>query len=259
MRLHKKLGRWVFDQIPSYNQTLNYICQRYVDRYNGDNNSDPSRNGEEIFLRTELPKLRGGVIFDVGANIGNWTKTVLQISPSIQFHCFEPSLPTFRQLASNNFPSNVTINNMGLGDSEGQAELNIVDPASGLNSLHMRRGVASFQPVTRETISLTTADDYCKQHNIDQIDLLKADVEGHELSVFKGMTRMLRKGRVKIIQFEYGFCSLDARVCLADIWDFLAPFGFKFFKLFPQGPREIPVYSQALETFKYANYLARKP
>lgn len=75
MSLYKPLFRWIFNQIPPNNKLFNHICQRYIDRYNGDNNSDSSTNGEELLLRIELPKLqRGGVVFDVGANVGNWSK-----------------------------------------------------------------------------------------------------------------------------------------------------------------------------------------
>lgn len=181
----------------------------------------------------------------------------LKIEPSIQLHCFEPSLATFCQLTVSQWPDNVYLNNVGLGDAEGQLELNIVNPASGLNSLYLRHGVESARATNKEKIFVTTVDAYCEKRGIERIHFIKVDTEGHELSIFKGMGRMLADGRVNIIQFEYGGCNLDARVYLADIWEFLQPFGLKFFKLFPQGSREISAYSQSIETFKYSNWVAR--
>lgn len=258
MSLHKQLGRWLFNQTPPYNKTFNHICQRYVDRYNGDNNCDPSTNGEELLLRTELSKLRGrgGVVFDVGSNVGDWAKYALDVEPSIQLHCFEPTRATFDQLSANQWPDNVHLNNLGLGEADGQLELNIVGTSSAMNSVYVRHGVESAQSISKETISITTADAYCEHKCIDHIHFFKADVEGHELAVFKGMKRMLSEGRVHLIQFEYGGCNLDAKVSLGDILDFLAPYGFQFYKLYPEGPRRIETYQQCLETFKYSNWAA---
>ena len=256
MNLVLRPRRWIFDLIPAYSKALQGFCQRYVDRYNGDNNSDSSRNGEELLLRTELPKLRGGVVFDAGANVGNWAKYALQVESSIQLHCFEPSQATFRLLSENKWSSDVHLNNLGLGDAEGQLELNIVDSSSALNSLYARRGVEPARGKSKETISVTTVDAYCEQKGIDHIHFFKVDVEGHELAVFKGMSRMLRERRVQMIQFEYGGRNLDARVFLADIWEYLAPFGFEFHKLYPEGPKHILNYNQEQETFRYSNWLA---
>jgi len=201
----------------------------------------------------------GGVVFDVGANVGNWAKYALQVEPSIRVHCFEPSGGAFKKLLARKWPDNVYLNNFGLGEVEGQLELNIVDSSSGLNSVYLRRGVKFAEATNPETITIRTIDDYCAKNNIDQIHFLKVDVEGHELAVFKGMKCILSEGRVSLIQFEYGGCNLDARVHLADIWEYLAMFGFQFHKIFPNGMKAVHSYSQRLETFKYSNWLAALP
>ncbi len=256
MSIYKFFGKKVFDLIPSDNRMFQVICQRYIDRYNGNNNSDPSSNGEELLLRSELSKLKGDVVFDVGANVGDWAKYALEIERSIQLHCFEPSFATFQKLSANNWPTNVCLNNFGLGETVDQLELNIVEPASGLNSIYCRQGVEAAKAISKETISISTIDSYCESKHIEHINFIKVDVEGHELAVFKGMSRMLRERRVNMIQFEYGGCNLDARVYLADIWEYLASFGFKFYKIFPSGPRAVSRYSQSLETFRYSNWFA---
>jgi FkbM family methyltransferase len=212
-------------------------------------------NGEYFFLRSELPKI-GGVVFDVGANVGNWASFVLDINPKINLHCFEPSKATYAKLAQKEWPSNVRLNNLGLGEVEGVLELNVVDEESALNSLYLRRGVDCARAVKTEKISITTIDDYCEKNAIQRIDLIKVDVEGHELAVFKGMRQMLAQGFVLAIQFEYGGCNLDAKVYLGDIWEFLEPYGFKFYKLYPEGPRHIENFRQKLETFQYSNWVA---
>jgi len=256
MNMKRLLGRTLFAIVPKYNNSVYRFCARYVDLCNGDNNSNSKTNGEYSFLRCELPKLGAGVVFDVGANVGEWASFTLGINPKVNLHCFEPSQATYSKLTQKQWPSNVLLNNFGLGEVEGVLELNVVAEESGMNSVHSRRGVESAVAVRTERIRITTIDGYCEKNAIHKIDLIKVDVEGHELAVFKGMSRMLTKGVVNAIQFEYGGCNLDANVKLLDIWEFLEAHGFRFYKLYPEGPRHIVKYQQSLETFKYSNWLA---
>ena len=87
------------------------------------------------------------------------------------------------------------------------------------------------------------------------IDLMKVDVEGHELEVFKGAVGMLAQGKIKRIQFEYGGCNIDSRVLLKNLFDFLVPYGYTFYKVFPRELRRVPRYDQRLENFQYQNWV----
>ena len=91
------------------------ICKMYVDNYQGVNNSDMEINGEVRFLNQFLSKRSKSIVFDVGANRGQWCRKVLSFDPSAQVHCFEPSRSTFQKLCSYPFPTNVVCNNIGLG------------------------------------------------------------------------------------------------------------------------------------------------
>ena len=44
-----------------------------------------------------------------------------------------------------------------------------------------------------EIVNVTSIDSFCKKKNIDKIDLLKIDTEGHEAKVLKGANKMLKK------------------------------------------------------------------
>lgn len=254
----KKILLNAFDRIPPDNPLLFKIAQRYVDRHNGENNSNSTTNGEEKILKEILPKLARGVVFDVGANVGNWSDFALSVEPSLKLHLFEPSKVTYEQCKKKNWPRSIKISNIGLGECNETLQLNIVSAAGGMNSIHKRHGVDSAVATSIETIKISTLDDYCESNNITHIDFLKVDVEGHELAVFKGSRKMLEKGAIEMIQFEYGGCNLDARVYLLDIWLLLTQYGFKINKIYPDGPRHIKSYTQTLENFKYANYLATK-
>jgi hypothetical protein len=47
-----------------------------------------------------------------------------------------------------------------------------------------------------------TLDEFCNTERIERINFLKVDVEGFELSVFRGAERLLRERRVDYICFE---------------------------------------------------------
>ena len=89
------------------------------------------------------------------------------------------------------------------------------------------------------------------------MDFVKVDVEGHELEVFKGASGMLAQGKIKRIQFEYGGCNIDSRVLLKDIFDFLTPYGYAFYKVFPHLLRFVLRYDQRLEIFQYRDWVVK--
>lgn len=256
MGLTRTLGRKVFQRLPAYNRILYDFCERYVDRFNADNDSHPETNGEYTYLRETLVSLGQGTVFDVGANVGDWASWAISVNPGILLHCFEPAEATYAALAAKPWPAHVRLNRLGLGETEGTLELHVVEERSGMNSLYPRRGVEQATAVRTESIPIGTIDSYAQAQGIGRIDLLKIDVEGHELAVFKGMKRMLAEGRVQRIQFEYGGCNLDAKVHLADLWEFLEPYGLLMYKLFPEGLRPMGEYNQNMETFKYSNWVA---
>jgi FkbM family methyltransferase len=208
-----------------------------------------------------LPQLdQGSVIFDVGAHVGDWALFALSLNSEINIHLFEPSKNTYRKLIDKTWPENVSLNNFGLGDVEEIKIFYLFDAAisgtSEMNSLYSRSGVDASIATETESISINTIDNYCLELGINFIHLLKVDVEGHELAVFKGMEEMLKKHAISCIQFEYGGTYLDAKTSLGDIYQLLEFYGFSFYKIYPKGLRHIDRYDQRFDTFKYSNWIA---
>ena len=181
-------------------------CSNYVNRYRNENNDDFRTNGELRFMKERL--VNCNVVFDVGANIGDWAAIALEINPSLGLHCFEPSRPTFEKLLKRPFQDNAHRNHFGLGSAAEVKTLHVFEEGAGHNFLYQRRGLEdgwNLQPQTlTETVRLETQDWYCAENYINKIDFSKLDVEGHELSVFQGATESLRAGKIRAIQFEYG-------------------------------------------------------
>jgi FkbM family methyltransferase len=257
MNLTSRVLSKLLYRMPRNDVLVYQFCRRYVFDYEGDNNTDMTLNGELRFLRERLPAAE--VVFDVGANVGDWSELALWINPRISLHCFEPSLPTFNRLTARAFPANVTCNNVGLGSSNGPAQLFVIGEGSGLNSLYRREGLEGVPnpdlPSYSEMILLRTLDDYCQEKGIEHIDFLKVDVEGHELECLRGASRLLGLERIKVIQFEYGGCNIDSRVFLKDIFAFFAAFSrYQFYKILPHLLKPAPRYDQRLENLQYQNW-----
>lgn len=250
-------ARLLYRLAPKYNGAIYEFSHSYVDHFCSQNNDDTHTNGELFAMRRYLPG--SSVIFDVGANVGNWAAKALELSPQATIHCFEPSSYTYQQLVARQFPGNVICNNMGLGAKAEKLPLYVFEDGSGMNSLYQRRGLQegwNIQPQQKyETVMLDTLDDYAHSRTVTHIDYLKLDVEGHELAVLQGARRMIAGGHISTIQFEYGGCNIDARTLLQDIFAFFESYPYTFYKLYPAHFQSHAQYDQRLENFQYQNWI----
>jgi len=253
------LSKWLFRILPRESQLLYRFAERYVSRYRSENDANMYTNGEFRFLAEVLPRSR--VVFDVGANTGDWSRHALDVNSAIELHCFEPSPATYRLLIARRFPANVVCNNFGLGSVAGEARLLVFDDGSGLNSLYRRQGLEAGWGLRgqsrEETVHIDTLDNYLDRIGLaTRIDLCKVDVEGHELEVLRGMSAAMRRRQVAMIQFEYGGCNVNSRTLLKDLFELLHAFDYELHKLYPDGLRLVPQYDQRLENFQYQNWIA---
>jgi len=254
MKGMNRLGSLI-DHLPS-SMLLYRFCRRYVNHFNSENNCDMHSNGELRLLQDLLPKCT--TVFDVGANVGEWSELALTINPNLNLHCFEPSAATYYALHSRGLTGLVVLNHLGLSARPEEKTLYVFADGAGTNSVYRREGLNISQAQT-EKIRLDTLDAYCHREQVQQIDLLKIDVEGHELDVLKGAKAMLEQGRIQRIQFEYGGTYIDARILLKDLFDLLLSlYGYRLYKIYPNALRLIERYDQVLENFQYANWLAVK-
>jgi FkbM family methyltransferase len=203
-------------------------------------------------------------VFDVGANKGQFLTMIVEglTSEDVPFtaHAFEPSRPTYAAL-SDNFKdrSYLSLNNFGLSEHAGELELFYDEIGSGLASLSKRRlDYRGIDFKLSEKVAIRTLDDYCAEQGIESIDLLKLDVEGHELGVLRGGSRMFEERRIRMVSFEFGGCNIDTRTFIQDFWYFLQENGMKkVYRITPSGHLvRLPRYNEALEQFRTSNFLA---
>ncbi len=143
-------------------------------------------------------------IFDVGANRGQSVDLVLKqfSAQPLVIHAFEPSQAAFADLARRfTDKKGLVLNNLALGSETGQQTLYFDVAGSELSSLYPRRiEHHGIQMTGSELVNVETLDRYCAAHDVEQIDLLKLDVEGHELAVLQGATQMFDRKQVKLVE-----------------------------------------------------------
>jgi FkbM family methyltransferase len=235
-------------------QIIYFFSRKIIDYARNENNCDIDTNGELHFIKKTSSKL--GIVFDVGANIGEWTNLVAKVSPEAKVYSFEPSRETFKVLSKNILSSNVHIQNIGLGDQKEAKDFYIYGENSVLNSAIERHFSDEIRPLVVEKVLFNTLDDFCNENNINRISFLKVDTEGNELAVLKGATHLIKNGRIDIIQFEYGGTYIDAGILLRDVFSFFEGKPYAIYKLMQDSLKPIQAYSQEIENFQYSNYIA---
>lgn len=252
---------WLFD-VPLRSKVLHRLARAYNRVYvNGRvDRCDIRTNGELAFVQRVATSVE--TVFDVGANVGDWTAELIGLNPTANVHAFEPIPGTRAKFESRGLPENVRINPFGLSNEAGSLTIFNYGDGSGMNSLYRRKDMEAKNKTLKPTpqeIQLGVLDDYCAEHDVERIDLLKIDVEGHELSVLKGATRMIAENRIGMIQIEYGTSFQLADSLLRDIFDVLAPAGMTGGKITPEGLKPEEGYNARLETFALSNWVFARP
>lgn len=136
----------------------------------------------------------GDLACDVGANKGSylywmarWAERVVAFEP-------QPGLAAYLETLSATLPlRNVTIEQKGVSDHSGVLELYMPSVNSPEASLVPIAGAQTVQ------VPVVALDDYFAPS--DRLGVLKVDVEGAELDVFRGADRILRQDR-PVLLFE---------------------------------------------------------
>jgi len=194
-------------------------------------------------------------LFDVGANIGNYSLLLKDKFPNSSIFSFEPSKKTFEKLKLNiKDKKNILSVNCGLGAKEETRILYYNYELSGLSSLYKRKWDNYDVDLDKEEkVKIITLDKFCRDKNINHIDFLKIDVEGNEFNVLKGAQDMLSKRRIRFIQFEFGGQDVDAKTFFRDFWTLLNK-NYKFYRIFPGGIYPIKDYTEKREIYSAMNY-----
>jgi FkbM family methyltransferase len=161
----------------------------------------------QLALKMLLDK-PGGVVLDIGANLGTFCVPLARKVPKHKYHAFEPQRIVNYQLCANviiNGLDNIHTYELALSDRDDQINLVMPDYTKENNI-----GAFSIDKEVREneyecsTVSTTNRIDLIPLDSLsfDNIRLIKIDVEGHELEVIKGGIETIKRNNYPPIIFE---------------------------------------------------------
>jgi FkbM family methyltransferase len=217
---------------------------------------DPARNGEYALLDRLAAEWSDNqpVVFDAGGFRGEWSAAVLQRAPGARVFTFEPNSDSFDRIRAK-LGDRVSLQPFALGAEDATASLSAPPGIPEMGSLHVR-DLNQFDLVVDEieSVEVRTVDSFCAENGIDHIDLLKLDVEGHELSAVRGAAGMLERRAIAAVQFEFGGAALDSRIFLGDLIDALA--GYRVARIVRDGLDPVDRYDERAEIFTLSNFVA---
>jgi len=196
---------------------------------------------------------------DIGGNKGLYTEEILRNFPLCNVVIFEPSISNSNLLHSKfSKNANVTIEQKAVSNIDGEATLYSDSDGSVLASLTKRR-LEHFDIAFEhsEKIAVIRFEDYWKSElGSENIDLVKLDIEGHELDALNGFGEALKF--IDVIQFEFGGCNIDTRTFWQDFWYFFTENNFDLYRITPFGKIKITKYKELDEFFLTTNFLAKR-
>lgn len=151
----------------------------------------------EHCLRT-IPQ--GGVVLDVGANLGTFCLNLAVRRPDLAFHALEPVAATCAWLRANvrrnGADARVRVHRLALAERAGTMEMTCTRYTN--NRLVPGRGALAGEG-PRETVEVGTLDAFAAREGTGRVALLKLDVEGAELLVLRGGRDLLRRDRPDLL------------------------------------------------------------
>lgn len=188
----------------------------------------------------------GDVAVDVGAHRGVFTDRMARLVGSTgHVHAFEPNPDSWRVLSAvKGGSANISLHRIGLSDQAGSATLFRprpkgvrVDAMSSL-SKHVDDASLAFDPVD---VRLERLDEALALE-ARRIALLKVDVEGHELAVFRGAEDVLHRSKPAIlVEIEQRHQTPDIR----DTFGHLESRGYAGWFVGPAGLRPLTDFDVA--------------
>ena len=197
----------------------------------------------------------GSNCIDIGAHRGAVLSEMQRVAPEGRHIAFEP-LPHLAELLRHEYP-NVDVRESALSDHSGESEFAYVHGAAeGWSGILFRPLPPGEEAdVEQITVRLDRLDDLLDPDYRPAV--IKIDVEGAELQVFKGAVETLRRHH-PIVIFEHGTGSAEAYGTLPrDVFTFLQDeAGMRIFDLDGGGPYTVEEFEQVFFSAARVNFVA---
>ncbi|MEM7684544.1 MAG: FkbM family methyltransferase [Pseudomonadota bacterium] len=168
------------------------------------------RKYEEAYDNMMTSNIRpGDHLWDIGANHGLYTLKFVELTgPKGSIDCFEPSAKNLAILRPAIQPHpNIKLHEVGLSDQSGTVSFVQDNSASGVGN----RITATDGESSDSEITVVRAEEVIDATPDSVPDVIKIDVEGHELHVLRGFGDCLKDTKIRCIGVEVHFSLLEAQ------------------------------------------------
>jgi FkbM family methyltransferase len=147
---------------------------------------------------------QSATVFDVGANFGLFGLISRAVNPSSRVYCFEPLTRNATLIERNSQLNHFDITVVHVAVSNKAGSFTFYDMADHDNTIGSfdkdfvlsHKHHKELVPTDVKTITL---DDYADEISLQTLDLMKIDVEGHEVAAIEGARRLIARNRPSII------------------------------------------------------------
>lgn len=146
------------------------------------------------------------VLWDVGANKGHIAATMSKLSPGMRVFAFEPAVAQIACLVSTMqiSGSHFRIMPVALAEDIAMNVFHVCDSNTGRSSLQTPRDLEHFESTQ---VFCVTGDWLVYDNGMSVPTIIKLDVEGAEIRVLRGMSRILASEECRCVIFEAGNSS----------------------------------------------------
>ncbi len=227
--------------------------------------ADPSEQyGIQELVQLLDPQRESYVIFDIGANCGQFCLNAAQKLTSIEkkadFYAFEPNPYVFQFLSRNlkqnpHLQSSIHLQSVGLGEKPETLTIQMPIRNSGAGSI-----LRDYQhePNEMHEIEIDTLDDFVAEKQITHVDFIKLDVECFEPYVLKGGENTISTYKPDMFVEASTNCQKQSEFGPYFIQEYLWSFGYDLYlkgseDLLLMDPNQI---EQLTSRLKIYNFLA---
>jgi FkbM family methyltransferase len=161
--------------------------------------------GLDLFPPGQWKALR--YVVDVGANVGQWACSTLDLISPEKLVMIEPGPVAFAELQKKfSGKAGVELHNVAIGETEGVTTLRVTRDSTGASLLPPREEMRDL--IGRNWTVETEVE--CRVRTLDsllaalpEVSLLKIDVQGYEKETLAGAARTLAKTKFLLIELNY--------------------------------------------------------